>query len=212
MKNSLICFVVLSMIATGFAQTSESNDTKKQFRYSNKLTLGTDLAQPFLLGGLNLNVTYTTNRWIFDYSHGIGLEIPDFIKSDEQEDLNAEIEIPWTTGPGVGYRITENLDTRIDFKAHRNEVDLLSGEVELEYTQFTMGPGVYYRFYPWEKSGFGLEASARYWFDLGNSQDGLDGSDFNFTDSNGNNQSFDTDISSGIGVNIALIYTFNKNK
>ena len=90
MKNSLIYLVFLSFSTTGFTQTEQINNIKKLFRYSNKLTLGTDLAQPFLLGGLNLNVTFTTNRWIFNYSHDIGLEIPDFIKSDEREDLNAE--------------------------------------------------------------------------------------------------------------------------
>lgn len=206
--KKLIIIIILFSNFTLFAQDQE----KEPFRYSHKFTLGTDLAQPFLLGGFNLNATYTTNRWIFDYSHGIGLEIPDFIKSDEQEDLNAKIEIPWTTGPGVGYRITENLDTRIDFKAHRTEVDLLNGQQELEYTQFTAGPGVYYRFYLGKKTGFGLEASARYWFNLGNNLNGLDGDHFNFQDSNGNQQSFDTNISAGIGVNIALIYTFGRNK
>ncbi len=209
MKKLIITIILFSNF-TLFAQSQDQE--KEPFRYSHKFTLGTDLAQPFLLGGFNLNATYTTNRWIFDYSHGIGLEIPDFIKSDEQEDLNAEIEIPWTTGPGVGYRITETLDTRIDFKAHRTEVDLINGQQELEYTQFTAGPGVYYRFYLGKKTGFGLEASARYWFNLGNNLDGLDGDDFNFQDSNGNQQSFDTNISAGIGVNIALIYTFGRNK
>ncbi len=212
MKKALINSILVLVITIGYAQTTNQNDNKKQFRYSNKFTLGTDLAQPFVLGGYNLNATYTTNRWIFDYSHGIGLEIPDFIKSEEQEDLNAEIKIPWTTGPGIGYRLTENLDTRIDFKAHRTELDLLNGQAELEYTQFTAGPGVYYRFYLGKTTGLGLEASARYWFDLGNNQDGLDGTDFRFVDNEGNNQSFDTNINAGIGVNIAVIYTFGRNK
>ncbi|MEO1485020.1 MAG: hypothetical protein AAFU57_04690 [Bacteroidota bacterium] len=208
-KEILFAF---SLLISALTMAQQSDVSSKTLRYSNKFTIGTDLAQPFILGGLNLNGTYTTNRWIFDYSHGIGLEIPDFIKTDEQENLNAHIEIPWTTGPGVGYRWTDNLDTRIDFKAHRTEVNLLNGQQELEYTQFTMGPGVYYRFYLGTNTGFGLEASARYWFDLGNTQDGLNGDDFQFSDNNDVTQSFDTNINSGVGVNVALIYTFGRNK
>lgn len=211
MKN-LVLFASILLISFFVSAQNQSLNDSKQFRYSNKFTLATDLAQPFLLGGFNLNATYTTKRWIFDYSHGIGLEIPDFIKSTEQEDLNASIKIPWTTGPGFGYRITDQLDVRIDFKAHGTEIDLLNGQVELEYTQFTAGPGFYYRFYFGKNTGFGLEASARYWFDLGNNQSGLDGNDFRFVDNNGNNQTFDTNISAGVGVNVALIYTFNKSK
>lgn len=202
----------MTFVWNGYSQKEEKSSETKEFRYSNKLTLGTDLAQPFLLGGFNLNVSYTTNRMIFDWSHGIGLEIPDFIKSNEQEDLDAQIEIPWTTGPGIGYRWTEKFDTRIDFKAHRTEVELLGGQQKLEYTAFTVGPGAYYRFYLGKKTGFGLEASARYWFELGNSQDNLDGSEFKFTDNQGRAQTFDTNINGGIGVNIALIYTFNRTK
>lgn len=212
MKKTIIYAMLLIGVNVNYGQTSNLKEDKKELRYSHKFTLGTDLAQPFVLGGFNINATYTTNRLIFDYSHGIGLEIPDFIKTTEQEDLNAQIKIPWTTGPGIGYRWTDNLDTRIDFKAHRTEIDLLDGQVELNYTQFKAGPGIYYRFYLGKNTGFGLEASARYWFDLGNTQDNLDGDNFNFVDDQGNNQSFDTNISAGIGVNVALIYTFGRNK
>ncbi len=204
--------VVIASIFVARAQQPDTKNDKKNLKYSNKLTLGTDLAQPFLLGGLNLNVSYSTNSMIFDWSHGVGLEIPDFIKSDNQEALNAQIEIPWTTGPGIGYRWNSNWDTRIDLKAHRTEVDLLEGQQKLEYTAYTLGPGVYYRFYFGKKTGFGLEASARYWFELGNSQGGLNGSAFEFNDLAGNTQKFDTNINGGIGINVALIYTFNKLK
>ncbi len=211
MKKLLVALALFLITVSGYSQTNDGSD-KKIFRYSNKWTLGTDLAQPFLLGGLNLNVSYTTNRMIFDWSHGIGLEIPESIQSSEQKDLKANIKLPWTTGPGIGYRWTENLDARIDFKAHKTEVDLLNGQQKLDYIAYTVGPGVYYRFYFGKKTGFGLEASARYWFELGNDLDGLDESEFKFTDSQGNQRKFDTNINGGIGVNVALIYTFGKSK
>lgn len=209
MKKALVFVLLITMSYSSYAQ---SEKTKKELRYSKKFTLGTDLAQPFLLGGFNINATYMTNRWVFDYSHGISLEIRDFLQTDEQKNLNAKIELPWSTGPSIGYRFTDNLDTRLDFKAHKTKVDLLNGEQKLNYTQFTIGPGIFYRIYLGKKTGFGLEGSARYWFDFGNNLDNLDGADFNFVDSQGSNRKFDTNISSGIGVNIALIYTFNRNK
>jgi len=209
MKKTLIFVLLITMSYSSYTQSVK---TKKELRYSKKFTLGTDLVQPFLLGGFNINVTYMTNRWVFDHSHGMSLEIRDFLQTDEQKSLNAKIELSWTTGPGIGYRFTDNLDARLDFKAHKTKADLLNGEQKLNYTQFTIGPGIFYRIYLGEKTGFGLEGSARYWFDLGNNLDNLDGDDFNFVDGLGNNRKFDTNISSGIGVNIALIYTFNRNK
>ncbi len=203
--------LILLCFCAAFA--SAQDRTPKNIKpFSNKFTLGTDLVQPFFLGGFNINATYTTNNFIFDWSHGVGLSLPDNILTDEQEALDAEIEIVWTTGPGVGYRLTKNLDARVDFKIHRNEVDLLKGEQFLDYNSYTAGPGVFYRFYLGKNTGFGLELSVRYWFELGNELDNLDGSDFEFTDSNGNSRSFDTNINGGIGANIALIYTFGKNK
>jgi hypothetical protein len=209
MKKTFV-FVLLTIIS--YSSYAQSEKTNKEFRYSNKFSIGTDLAQPFLLGGFNINVTYMTNRWVFDYSHGMSLEIRDFLQTDVQKALDTKIELPWTTGPGIGYRFTQNLDARLDFKAHRNEIELLNGQQELEYTQFTIGPGVFYRLYLGKKTGFGLEASARYWFDFGNNLENLNGDEFNFTDNEGNSRKFNTDISSGIGVNIALIYTFGRNK
>lgn len=210
MKNLLMAFALVIIAHCGYSQ-NDGND-KKIFRYSNKWTLATDLVQPFLLGGVNLSVSYTTNRMIFDWSHGQGLEIPESIQSSEQKNLNATIKIPWTTGPGVGYRWTQNFDTRLDFKAHRAEVDLLNGQQKLEYTEYTVGPTAYYRFYFGKKTGFGMEASVRYWFGLGSDQDGLDGTDYKFVDNQGAQRKFDTAISGGFGANIALIYTFGKSK
>lgn len=208
-RTILISFLTLLTFVPTFGQ--EAKETK-ELKYSNKWTLGSDLFQPFLLGGFNINVTYMTNRFVFDYSHGIALELGDNLQTDAQKDLNASIKLPWTTGPGFGYRITDALDTRIDFKAHKLDVELLDGQQKLDYTQFTFGPGAFYRFYFGKKTGFGLEASVRYWFDLGNSLDNLNDGNYEFTDTSDANRTFDTDLSSGFGANIALIYTFGKNK
>ncbi|MEO0573561.1 MAG: hypothetical protein AAF039_17800, partial [Bacteroidota bacterium] len=211
-KLTLIASILVISWTNLFSQDPTYKSDRTVLKYSNKFSLGSDLFQPFLLGGFNINGTYMTNRWVFDYSHGVGLEIDDNFQTDEQQALNAEIEIPWTTGPGLGYRITNNLDVRLDFKAHRIEANLLQGQQEIEYTQFTIGPGTFYRFYFGKNTGFGLEASVRYWFDFGNDLDNLSDGNLDFVDNSGNDRSFDADVASGIGVNLALIYTFNKNK
>lgn len=133
MKKTFVFMLLTMMTYSSYAQSEKTN---KEFRYSNKFSIGTDLVQPFLLGGFNINVTYMTNRWVFDYSHGMSLDIKDYLQTDEQKTLNTKLELPWTTGPGIGYRFTENLDARLDFKAHRNEIDLLNCQQELKYTQF----------------------------------------------------------------------------
>lgn len=206
MKKIFLGVITFFVITLTYAQNE-----KTELLYSNKFTLGSDLFQPILLGGFNINATYTTNRWIFDYSHGMGLEIRDNLQTTEQKDLNSKIELPWTTGPGFGYRFTSNFDARLDFKVHSVEVDLLSGQQTLDYLEYTIGPGIFYRFYFGENSGFGLETSARYWFDFGNNLNNLVNDKFNFVDNDGNTRTFDPSVSSGVGFNIALIYTFNKN-
>lgn len=208
--KTLVSVLVTVMIAIGVS--AQSRQKPKELRYSHKFTLGTDLIQPFLLGGINLNATYTTNRFIFDWSHGQNLTIGESIQSDEQKELNLELEIPWTTGPGVGYRFTNTLDARFDFKAHGVEANLLNGQQTLDYTAYTAGPGVFYRLYLGKKTGFGLEFSARYWFELGNNLDNLDDSNFNFTSTDGQQRSFDTNVTGGFGANVALIYTFGRTK
>ena len=67
MKNYLI-LLLLVISSLSFSQTNNQNETLK---YGHKLTLGSDLFQPIFLGGFNLNVTYTANRFVFDYSHGV---------------------------------------------------------------------------------------------------------------------------------------------
>ncbi len=212
MKTVLITLFATFVSLGTLAQESNSPKKSKELRFTNKFTLGTDLIQPFLLGGVNLNATYTTNRLIFDWSHGQNLTIGESLQSDEQKELDLDLTLPWTTGPGVGYRFTDHFDIRVDFKAHGIEAKLLNGQENLEYTAYTAGPGAYYRIYFSKKSGLGVELSARYWFELGNNQDGLDGSDYNFMDNAGIQRSFDTNVAGGFATNIAIIYTFGKNK
>jgi hypothetical protein len=94
---------------------------------------------------------------------------------------------------------------------------LLDGERKLKYNQYTVDPGVFYRYYLGKNTGFGPEASKRYWFCFGSyldaeGDDTLDGDDYKFTDSNGNASVFDTNVNVSFGLNVALIYTFGRNK
>ncbi len=207
----IIYFLLLSVITFPIYSQNSDLTSKDKLPFSDKFSLGTDLVQPFLLGGFNINASYTTERLIFDYSHGFSLSIKESLQSDEQKSLEATIEVPWTTGPGFGYRITKNLDARVDFKIHKTDINLLNGFKKFSYFEYTAGPGVFYRFYFGKKSNFGLEVSIRQWFNLGNDLKEDVDNVLTFDDSNGQERRFETNVSSGFGANIALIYTFKKN-
>lgn len=204
-----ILTLALSLALMSLVRPQAARAQDAPLRYTNKWTLATDLMQPVLLGGGNLNVTYTFNRMIVDWSHGSYLQIRDYLQTDEQKALDSKIVLPWTTGPGIGYRFTDNLDARVDFKAHRVNAEFFEGSQELNYTEYTIGPGIYYRLYLGKNTGFLLEFSSRYWFDMGNS---LGTDEVLISDGEGNQQPFETSISGGFGANIALGYTFGRNK
>jgi hypothetical protein len=160
MKNEGIK-VVLVMICLCLSEVTSAQ--KKEFANSNKFTLAAGLSQPLALKGYNIAGAYFTKRLTFEWSHGWSLNPP---LSDEQKADNLEFEITWTTGPGIGYRITQALDVRAEFKAHHYEVSFKSANAQTSYTTFTIGPGFYYRIYPFKKGalrGLLIEPNVRYW-------------------------------------------------
>ncbi|MCE3012381.1 MAG: hypothetical protein LW878_04875, partial [Proteobacteria bacterium] len=103
-------------------------------------------------------------------------------------------------------------DARIDFKAHYSRLNFESNPVPLTYTVYTVGPSIFYNWYPLtnDTKGFVVQLSARYWFNVG---DDLDNDNYTYTDSNGQSKVHDPkkywDGSlGGFGMNVALGYTF----
>ncbi|HYW52185.1 MAG TPA: hypothetical protein VE861_16330, partial [Gemmatimonadaceae bacterium] len=82
---------------------------------------------------------------------------------------NISLRMPWTTGPSVGYRLTNRLNTTVDLKAHRVRAGLPGGSVE-SYTVYTVGPAVSY-IQPMGTRWF-VTPMLRWWPTVGTSLDG----------------------------------------
>lgn len=123
------------------------------------------LLQPLFLRGFNGAVDVRINRLVLSYSHGEGLDLTNVAGSlpEAQRDAGVSVDVPWTTGFGIGATLIDELYVMADFKAHRYEVD-----TRLEtaaYTTFTVGAEVGYRLFVWE--GLYLCPVIRYWPNVG---------------------------------------------
>ena len=132
--------------------------------YTHRWTLLAGLGQPLIGHGFNLAGTYFTRRITFEYSHGMFLRYTGALLSDKNiESIYAQ----YSTGLGIGYRLTPYLDVRAEAKNHRFTAQLNSRQ-SVTYTNTDLGAGVYYRFYPFARRevwsrGLVVEPSLRYW-------------------------------------------------
>ncbi len=91
---------------------------------ASDITVSGDFNQPIIFGGGNLGVTLKTKKLVFEYSHGWALQL-DRLKSSlpertQRQDL--KVYMPYSTGLGVGWRLTRFLDIRLEFKEHAYRV------------------------------------------------------------------------------------------
>jgi len=129
-----------------------------------KFSVMAGLSQWLLFRGGNLALEYKTGRFAFEVSHGQGLDLNQvggFALSSAERDAGTRLRVPWTTGFGVGYRITEHLHLLVEFKAHHYEARAAEGATAVSYTTFSIGPGVFYSVYL-TKHVF-LEPNLRFW-------------------------------------------------
>lgn len=174
MKNTtftLVALVTISAFSSSvFAQDQSGRRT--QFPYSNCFTLGGGVSQ-LLLGGFNVQAEYTTNRLVFDYSHGFNINLTGQAALLTAQDQQLNEKLVSTLGIGVGYRITPGLDIRVEPKLHFYEVNY-NGQTEAgtcrltTYRTATLGLGAYYRYHPFRKANNALAGililpSVRYW-------------------------------------------------
>jgi hypothetical protein len=182
---------------------------------AGQLTLGADLIQPFVLGGWNLNgYYYFDNGLVFGWSHGDNLEMSfeDSFAPDPIKDAKASVFTDWSTGPELGYRLGKNWDVRMDFKAHYNRVKFDSNPAPIRYTLYTVGPSVFYNWFPFsaDTNGFLVQFSARYWVEV---DDDFNDDNFTYIDKNGNTKKHDPRDFwdggiSGFGLNVAFGWAF----
>lgn len=211
MKKLFFSILFLAILNKSFAQ-------KKELLYSNRFSIVAGLIQPIALKGGNIEVTYTTNRMIFDYSHGFNLNPP---SGGAYKRQNVVLHLPFSTGFGIGYRLNSNLDVRFEPKLHswevyyKNEAQNANTKLK-DYKTFTLGAGVYYRYFPFSKSpnkalqGITTATSLRYWPNVGTT---LSHDSFDYT--NKTTQKIETQKAANIGMgntplifNISVGYTF----
>ncbi len=161
--NFWLIISLITPLGSAFSQN-------KELSYSKKLTLLAGLSQPLFLKGANLAVTYTTNRLIFEYSHGINLNYSEVLSSDYKDNV-LSIKSPYSTGAGLGYRFFANqklgMDLRAEAKIHSYEVKLNSKQFT-KYINLDLGGGLYWQYHPFGKrtngmEGIVIEPSIRYW-------------------------------------------------
>jgi hypothetical protein len=137
---------------------------------SNSSGLGTELSvmagltQWVVFRGGNIAAELKIGRLAFELSHGQGLDlnqIPGLGLSSAERNAGVHILVPWTTGGGVGVRITRNLHILLEVKAHHYVVTGADPNQQVKYTTFSVGPGVFYTFHIYK--GLFLEPNVRYW-------------------------------------------------
>jgi hypothetical protein len=122
------------------------------------------LTQWVLFQGGNVAVEYKIGRLAFEYSHGQGLDliqVPGVGLTSAERDAGAHVRVPWTTGFGVGFRVTNHLDVLVEGKAHRFEVTSRDRNAEIAYTTFSVGPSVFYSIHLYK--GLFLQPNVRFW-------------------------------------------------
>ncbi len=166
-QNSVRAFLFLMLTSMAFHSQAQDWKTDK------KVNVVFGLTQPLLVKGFNIEGNYIHNRLIFDYSHGVSL---DFSESSVTPDLKRQglaVHMPWTTGFGVGYRIKEWINVRVEPKWHRfefyynGETQNASGQIT-GYNIFSLGIGLYGHYQPFKYNtnflkGIMIAPSIRFW-------------------------------------------------
>jgi len=140
----VIAFALSLLVAPdASAQMSAAQEPARPFQKT--LAVMSGLSQPILFRGVNVEAEYLTRRLVFAWSHGAGLQIDRFSSGLEAADKTEKVglRMPWTTGPSLGYRVTNRLNVTMDLKAHRVNTTMPGGS-RSSYTVYTAGPAVSY--------------------------------------------------------------------
>jgi hypothetical protein len=173
-----------------------------------------------LASGFNIEVNYISNRFIFDYSHGVALHFSGNTVTPELKREGVAVLMPWTTGFGIGYRITDWINIRMEPKWHRFEFyykgDPQTSNNQLSsYNTFSLGLGLYGSWQPFKHKtnflkGFMISPSIRFWPTVGSTR--KDG----FTYFNKNTAKYESipKLDPGLGftplvANISVGYSFS---
>jgi hypothetical protein len=217
LKATLLIAIIISGL-TLRAQQTNSWQTEK------RINLLFGVAQPLIAKGFNIEGNYIHNRFIFDYSHGASLDFSGNLVPAYLRRQGVAVHEPYTTGFGVGYRVKEWINIRVEPKWHRFEF-YYDGEPQNKstaitaYNTFSLGLGIYGFYQPFKKQdnflkGFAIAPSIRFW---PNVHSGLKGDKFSYVNKNtGVTEEIKT-LDPGTGfspvvVNVSIGYSFQLKK
>ena len=173
MGIALILFTAAPLIAPRTACGQERPATSVEQRpaispasdaWRPQFSVMAGLTQWILFRGGNVAVEYKVGRVAFEYSPGQGLDLNQASGvglTSAERDAGAHVRVPWTTGFGVGLRVTQHLHVLVEGKAHRFDVTSRDRNAEVSYTGFSVGPSVFYSIHLYK--GLFLEPNVRYW-------------------------------------------------
>jgi hypothetical protein len=217
MLHKTTAFVVTCAL---FLILSDFSARAQDWKAETKVNVLFGLSQPLVTHGFNFEFNYIHNRLIIDFSQGVALEFTSGLVTPDLRRQGVDVHMPWTTGFGVGYRITSWLNLRAEPKWHRfefyydNQLKYPGTEIT-SYNTFTMGLGLYGAFQPFKKkasflSGILIAPSIRYWPTVASN---LKGNQFTYYNQHtGKNEEIKT-VGPGIGltplvINVSIGYSF----
>lgn len=208
---------MLFILLTLFTFNSQAQDWRKD----KKVNVVFGLTQPLLVKGFNIEGNYIHNRLIFDYSHGMSLDFSETTVTTDLKRQGLAVHMPWTTGFGVGYRIKEWINVRVEPKWHRFEF-YYNGESQNAGNQitgnntFSLGIGIYGNYQPFKNKnnflkGIMIAPSIRFWPTLNST---LTNDKFNYANKVTNKTEEIRTLDPGIGFtplifNISVGYSFD---
>lgn len=219
-KSKKLIWATAAFLLLSQASFGQEAKEKKKFLYSNRISVLAGLIQPMVLKGGNIEVNFYTERLSFEYSHGFLLNMSGGTITGAAKTQQLAYHLPYSTGFGIGYRITSFFDIRIEPKIHSWEV-YYDGETQnrenliRRYKTYTVGLGAYYRYMPFYKKdnwlqGITTSTSVRWWPNVGSS---LANNEFTYYNKQTNKE--ETLKASNIGIagsqflfNVSMGYTF----
>jgi hypothetical protein len=217
-QNSARALLFISL--TLFAFNLQAQDWTKD----KKVNVVFGLTQPLLVKGFNIEGNYIHNRLIFAYSHGMSLDFSENTLTTDLKRQGVVVHIPWTTGFGVGYRLKEWINVRVEPKWHRfefyyNGESQKAGSQITGYNTFSLGIGVYGNYQPFKTKnnflkGIMVAPSIRFWPTLNST---LTNDKFSYANKVTNKTEEIKTLDPGIGFtpfvfNISVGYSFDLKK
>lgn len=145
----------------------------QNWKTDKKINVVFGLTQPLIVKGFNIEGNYIHNRFIFDYSHGVSLDFSGPSVTSDLKEQGVAVHMPWTTGFGIGYRLKEWINIRVEPKWHRfefyyeDETQISSNQIT-SYNTMSLGVGIYGHYQPFKNNssflkGIMIAPSIRFW-------------------------------------------------